>query len=143
MDADSVGLAEDDGARGLIHKQGALYRPAPAGDDARLRRADAPSSRLFFFVLGVTSTPRRNLTRIAATERLHRAAPYTYTEAERPPYLCLPKADCNHGWMASYTVFGEVIADGWEVLGYAMAAQPVQYLDRPMEDIRMYMRLLP
>lgn len=132
LHADSVGLPLVV-VPGAIHKKGALSA-SPAGDDPALGKRS--HSDLFFFVLGEPYT-KEELDRIAERNATL-GAPYTYTEEDRRTYATeggQPRLD------GSYTVFGEVIA-GLEVLD-AMAATRCNTWDRPMEDIRMYMRLLP
>jgi cyclophilin family peptidyl-prolyl cis-trans isomerase len=132
LNADSIGLPLVV-VPGAIHKKGALSA-TPAGDDPALGKRS--HSELFFFVLGVTYT-EEELDRIAA-RNASMGAPFTYTEEDRRTYAIeggQPRLD------GSYTVFGEVIA-GLEILD-AMAASRCNTWDRPMEDIRMYMRLLP
>ncbi len=131
MDADSVGLAEEI-APGLIHKRGALSA-APAGETPEC--AGRTHSSRFFFVLGDLYT-KEELDAVAERNTAS-GRPYTYTEAEILDYASeggLPRLD------GAYTVFGEIV-DGWEVLD-TLAALPCNEWDRPLEDVRMFMRRL-
>ena len=117
---------------GLIHKKGALAA-APAGDTPDLAKLGHRTR--FFFVQGV-QYGAEELAQVA--ERNTRlGSPFPYTEADKETYKStggLPRLD------GSYTVFGEVI-DGLDVLD-ALSRVPCDQWDRPLKDIRMFMRQL-
>jgi cyclophilin family peptidyl-prolyl cis-trans isomerase len=64
--------------------------------------------------------------------------PVTYTEEQKQLYATEGGAPHLDG---GYTVFGEVV-DGLEVLD-ALAAQACDASDRPLKDIRMFIRVRP
>lgn len=132
LDADSIGLPLTV-VPGMIHRK-AVLTASPAGDGPELARRSHRD--LFLIVLGVPYESSE-LDRVAARNTAL-GAPFTYSEQDRRIYASVggqPRLD------GSYTVFGEVV-DGLEVID-AIAASPCNTWDRPMEDIRMYMRLLP
>jgi peptidyl-prolyl cis-trans isomerase B (cyclophilin B) len=119
-------------APGLIHKKGALAA-APLGDTPELTQRSHDSR--FFLVQGTTYTTAELDQVVERNVRL--GTPFAYTEADRADYATqggLPRLD------GAYTVFGQVI-EGIEVID-ALAKSPCNDQDRPLEDIRMYMRLL-
>ncbi len=132
----AMGSADEDKlppeiAPGLIHKRGALAA-ARQGDDVDPGRRSHPSQ--FYIVQGRTY-------QAADLDKLEERSvrygePHTYSEAERHLYSTLGGAPHLDG---AYTVYGQVV-QGMEVVD-AIAAQPVDGHDRPITDIRMYMRV--
>ncbi len=117
---------------GLIHKKGALSA-APAGDtpDAAKRS----HGTRFFFVQGISYDAGELDALAERNARL--GTPFSYSDADRRIYASMggqPRLD------GGYTVFGEVV-EGLEVID-ALADQPCNQWDRPLKDIRMYMRIL-
>lgn len=119
-------------APGLIHKRGALAT-SPAGDTPDL--ADLGHSTRFFFVHGVRYSAEELAT---VSERTALGAdPFAYSETDRQTYAHaggVPRLD------GSYTVFGEVVV-GLDVLD-ALSRLPCDQWDRPLRDVRMFMRRL-
>lgn len=117
---------------GLIHKKGALSA-APAGET---REFTGYSHRSRFFIVQGTTYTAEELVEVA--ERNARlGTPFTYTDEDRLEYATLggqPRLD------GGYTVFGEVL-EGLEVID-ALAKQPCNAFDRPLKDIRMFIRKL-
>ncbi|MBX2972737.1 MAG: peptidylprolyl isomerase [Flavobacteriales bacterium] len=131
QDQDTIGLPLTV-VPGLIHRKGALAA-APAGDTPGLGRRSHRDR--FFFVLGgpyVGDELDRIATRNAAL-----GSPFAYSTEDRRTYAAeggQPRLD------GSYTVFGQIVS-GIDVLD-AIAKEPCNTWDRPMEDIPMYMRIL-
>ena len=116
---------------GLINSRGALAA-ARDGDDVNPERRSASSQ--FYIVQGKTYQPA-DLDRLE--ERSARSGDgHKFTEAEKQIYATEGGAAHLDG---AYTVFGKVV-DGMEVVD-AIAAMPTDANDRPLKDIRMYMRL--
>lgn len=128
---DTVGLPLEIGP-GLIHKKGALSA-APAGDAPNL--AIRSHQTRFFIVQG---TPYSSEELVEVEERNARlGTPFVYSDDDRAEYATTggqPRLD------GGYTVFGEVV-EGLEVID-AMVKQPCNAWDRPLKDIRMFMRIL-
>jgi peptidyl-prolyl cis-trans isomerase B (cyclophilin B) len=117
---------------GLIHKKGALSA-APAGDTPEA--ADRSHGTRFFIVQGGTYTSDE--LDAVAERNAGVGTPFTYSDEGRRVYASTggqPRLD------GGYTVFGEVL-EGLEVID-ALAKQPCNQWDRPLKDIRMYMRIL-
>ena len=118
--------------RGAIHKKGALAaarQPDGTNPDKR------SSGSQFYIVQGRNYQPE-DLTRL----RFRREAQgdtITYTEADQRSYSTVGGAPHLDG---NYTVFGEVV-DGMDVID-AIANLPCDATDRPLKDLRMYMRVL-
>lgn len=128
---DTVGLAHEV-VPGLIHKKGALAA-APAGDSPS--QAERSHGSRFFIVQGVPYNAAELADVAKRNTRL--GTPFGYTDDDRRIYAELggqPRLD------GGYTVFGEVV-EGLEVID-AMAMQPCNQWDRPLTDIRMFMRIL-
>lgn len=131
LEPDTVGLPLEV-VPGLIHRKGALAAAA-AGETPGLGRLSHRDR--FFFVLGVPYLGDE-LDRIAARNAAN-GSPFPYSEEDRRTYATeggLPRLD------GSYTVFGHIVS-GIEVLD-AIAAEPCNTWDRPMEDIPISMRIL-
>ena len=115
---------------GLIHKHGALSA-SPASEDVDSLTHDSR----FFIVLGVVYT-QEELDQVA--ERNERSGgSFDLGPFERETYGTiggLPRLD------GGYTVFGEVV-DGLNVLD-ALSKLPCDGWDRPLSDIRMFMRVM-
>lgn len=131
LDPDTVGLPLTV-VPGLIHRKGALAA-APAGDTPALQGRSHRDR--FYFVLGVPYAPSE-LERINTRSAAH-GTPFTYSENDRSDYATeggQPRLD------GTCTVFGQVVS-GLEVLD-ALAQEPCNTWDRPMEDIPISMRIL-
>jgi len=117
---------------GLVHKKGALGAMRQDEEVNPGRHSDA--SR-FYIVVGRPLEPG-DLER--ATERAARyGRAVAYTEAHRRTYARVGGAPHLDG---GYTIFGEV-AEGMAVID-AIAALPRDARDRPLTDIRLFMRVL-
>jgi len=131
IDTDTAGLPLEV-LPGLIHKKGALAA-APSGDTPELAKRSHGSR--FFIVHGV---PYEATELVEVAERNARlGTPFDYTDEDRRVYAELggqPRLD------GGYTVFGEVV-EGLEVID-AIATLPCNQLDRPLTDIRMFMRIM-
>ncbi len=117
---------------GLIHKKGALAA-APAGDTPETAKRSHGSR--FFIVQGVPYDASELAQVAERNARL--GCPFDYTDEDRRTYAELggqPRLD------GGYTVFGEVV-EGLEVID-ALAKEPCNQWDRPLTDIRMFMRVL-
>lgn len=117
---------------GLIHKKGALAAARQGDEDNPERRSNASQ----FYVVQGESFSVEDLD--AMQQRGGRyGQPMHYTEAEKRIYTTTGGTPHLDG---GYTVFGEVV-EGFEVID-AIAAQPCDGMDRPLTDIRMFMRVL-
>ena len=118
--------------RGAIHKKGALAAARQPDETNPEKRS---SGCQFYIVHGRNYQPD-DLARL----RFRREAQgdtITYTEADQRAYSTgggAPHLDGN------YTVFGEVI-DGLDVID-AIANLPCDAMNRPLNDLRIYMRVL-
>ncbi|HRH69075.1 MAG TPA: peptidylprolyl isomerase [Flavobacteriales bacterium] len=131
LDTDTVGTPLEV-VPGLIHKKGALAA-APAGDTPETARRSHGSR--FYIVQGVPYDATE-LAQVAERNARH-GTPFGYTEEDRHTYAELggqPRLD------GGYTVFGEVV-EGLEVID-ALIKEPCNLWDRPLTDIRMFMRVL-
>lgn len=117
---------------GLVHKKGALAA-APQADQANPERRSSGSQ--FYVVQGKPFTSPE-LDQVAERSARY-GTPVTYTQAQKDAYAKTGGAPHLDG---AYTVFGEVV-EGLEVID-AIAAQPCDGRDRPLKDIRMFMRIL-
>ncbi len=116
---------------GLIHKRGALAAAREPDDVNPERRSSAHQ----FYIVHGRSYQTADLERLE--ERSARFGdPHTYTEPEKDVYTKLGGAPHLDG---SYTVFGQVIG-GMDVIN-AIALMPTDANDRPLKDLRIYMRL--
>ena len=102
-----------------------------AGADVERRS----SGSQFYLVQGKTYQPAE-LDQVMARSARY-GTPVTYTEEQKKTYTSVGGTPHLDG---AYTVFGEVV-EGLEVLD-AIAAQPGDGRDRPLTDIRMFMRVL-
>ena len=117
---------------GLIHRRGALAA-ARQGDQVNPDRRSSGSQ--FYIVQGRTYQPNEL---DMVTERSARMGDtVTYTAADRVTYATLGGAPHLDG---AYTVFGSVV-EGVEVVD-AIAAQACDNRDRPIKDVRMFMRIM-
>ena len=124
---DSIGI-DPEFRPGLIHKHGAIGA-LPATVPGRSHTEG------FYIVLGTRYGPHE-LARFLERRAEHDPAA-GYTKAEEEAYATvggLPHLD------GAYTVFGEVVS-GTEVLD-ALAAVACNEWDRPLSDVRMFMREL-
>lgn len=116
---------------GLIHKKGALCA-APAGDGPLSAGRSHPTR--FYIVQGVPYD-KAELDDISARHN-RMGSPFPYSDDDRATYRDLgglPRLDGGH------TVFGEVLG-GMEVID-AIAQVPCNEWDRPLTDVRMFMRI--
>ena len=118
---------------GLIHKKGAL---AAVRADDHTGPDERTSGSQFYIVLGKPFQP--NELDLLAQRSARMGNPVTYTEEQKQLYATEGGAPHLDG---GYTVFGEVV-DGLEVLD-ALAAQACDASDRPLKDIRMFIRVRP
>lgn len=113
----------------LIHKKGAL---AAARDD----NPEKASSNCQFYIVQGQVFNDTTLNEMECAVRQNNPG-FTYTPSERKAYKTIggtPFLDQN------YTVFGEIIK-GLDVLD-KIAALPKDQNDRPMQDVRMKMKML-
>ncbi len=119
----------------LIHRNGALAA-ARLGDDVNPEKRSSGSQ--FYIVQGRTWQPA-DLARLEA--RLNSTRPDSlavhYTPEQVDTYKSMGGAPHLDG---GYTVFGQVV-DGMEVLDL-IAEQPCDNRDRPLADVRMWMRVI-
>ena len=117
----------------LFHKKGALAA-APLSDQANAEGRSSGSQ--FYIVHGKTFQPKE--LDLLAQRNARLGTPVNYTPDQREAYAKEGGAPHLDG---GYTVFGEVV-EGLEVLD-ALANQPCDARDRPLNDLRMFMRVLP
>ncbi|MBK8500153.1 MAG: peptidylprolyl isomerase [Flavobacteriales bacterium] len=117
---------------GLIHKKGALAAARQADQVNPERRS---SGSQFYIVQGKPYSATE-LDQIAQRSARY-STPIVYTEAQKGAYTKAGGAPHLDG---AYTVFGEVV-EGLPVID-ALAAQACDGRDRPVKDIRMFMRVL-
>lgn len=117
---------------GLIHKKGALAAARQADQVNPERRS---SGSQFYLVQGKTYQ-QAELDQVMARSARY-GTPIAYTEEQKKTYASVGGTPHLDG---AYTVFGEVV-EGIEVLD-AIAAQPCDVRDRPLEDMRMFMRVM-
>jgi peptidyl-prolyl cis-trans isomerase B (cyclophilin B) len=118
---------------GLIHRRGALAaarQPDPVNPER-----DSNGSQ-FYIVHGKTFQPRE--LDLLAQRSARMGTPVTYTPEQQTIYASEGGAPHLDG---AYTVFGQLV-EGFEVLD-AIAALPCDERDRPLSDIRIFMRVLP
>lgn len=117
---------------GFIHRKGALAA-AREGDDTNPEKRSNGSQ---FYIVQGRPYKGADLDRMA--ERNARmGTPVTYSAQDRRDYATDGGAPHLDG---AYTVFGQVVA-GEEVID-ALAAVACDGRDRPLKDVRMYMRIL-
>jgi len=117
---------------GLIHKRGALAAARQGDEDNPERRSNGSQ---FYIVQGEPFSPEE-LQQVEQRSARHGLA-VTYTEVEERTYATAGGAPHLDG---GYTVFGEVV-EGMAVID-ALAGRPCDARDRPLKDIRMFMRVL-
>jgi peptidyl-prolyl cis-trans isomerase B (cyclophilin B) len=118
---------------GLIHRRGALAaarQPDPVNPER-----DSNGSQ-FYIVHGKTFQPRE--LDLLAQRSARMGTPVNYTPEQQAIYASEGGAPHLDG---AYTVFGQLV-EGFEVLD-AIAALPCDERDRPLSDIRIFMRVLP
>ncbi len=118
---------------GMIHRRGALAA-ARQGDPVNPERNSSGSQ--FYIVQGKTFQPRELEMLVQRSARL--GTPVSYTTEQQAAYASEGGAPHLDG---AYTVFGQLV-EGFEVLD-AIAAQPCDPRDRPLTDVRYFMRVLP
>lgn len=121
--------------KGLIHKKGALAA-ARLGDD--VNPAKASSGSQFYIVEGKSWTAADLQRLVDRKKTMDPAGNYGYTPEQVAEYTAVGGAPHLDG---NYTVFGEVV-EGLEVLDL-IAALPCDAMDRPLTDVRIWMRVLP
>ena len=117
---------------GLVHTKGALAA-AREGDDENPERRSSGSR--FYVVQGKTFQP--NELDVVAKRAASLGIPLNYSAEQQERYAAQGGAPHLDG---AYTVFGEVV-EGLEAID-AIAAQPCDGRDRPLKDVRMFMRVL-
>lgn len=117
---------------GLVHKKGALAA-ARQSDQANPERRSSGSQ---FYIVQGKPFSASELDQIAQRSARY-GTPITYSETQKGTYAKAGGAPHLDG---AYTVFGEVV-EGLHVID-AIAAQPCDGRDRPLKDIRMFMRVL-
>lgn len=119
----------------LFHRKGALAA-AREGDDVNPEKASSGSQ--FYIVQGRTWRPSDLM---AMEEKKNAGRPDSlalhYTEAQKEVYW---KTGGSPHLDGNYTVFGQVL-EGMDVLDL-IANQPTDGNDRPLTDVRMWMRVL-
>lgn len=117
---------------GRVHTRGALAAARQA-DEVNPERQSSGSQ--FYLVHGKTFDAA-DLEQVAARNARY-GTPVTYTEEQKQAYATKGGAPHLDG---AYTVFGEVV-EGLDVLD-AIALTPCDGRDRPLSDLRFYMRIL-
>ena len=117
---------------GLVHTKGALAA-ARQGDQVNPEKRSSGSQ--FYLVQGKPFQPNE-LDMVAQRASRH-GTPVTYSEEQKETYATEGGAPHLDG---SYTVFGEVI-EGLDVIDRIAAVQR-DGRDRPVSDVRMFMRVL-
>ncbi|MBP7448532.1 MAG: peptidylprolyl isomerase [Flavobacteriales bacterium] len=118
---------------GLFHKKGALAA-APLSEQAGTEGRTHGSQ--FYIVHGKTFQPQE--LDLLAKRNARLGTPVNYTADQRETYAKEGGAPHLDG---GYTVFGEVV-EGLEVID-ALAALPCDTRDRPLKEVRIFMRVLP
>ncbi|MCB0784209.1 MAG: peptidylprolyl isomerase, partial [Flavobacteriales bacterium] len=117
---------------GLVHTKGALAA-ARQGDQVNPEKRSSGSQ--FYLVQGKPFQP--NELDMVAQRASRYGTPVTYSEEQKETYATEGGAPHLDG---SYTVFGEVI-EGLDVIDRIAAVQR-DGRDRPVSDVRMFMRVL-
>lgn len=117
---------------GLVHTKGALAA-ARQGDQVNPEKRSSGSQ--FYLVQGKPFQPNE-LDMVAQRASRH-GTPVTYSEEQKETYATEGGAPHLDG---SYTVFGEVV-EGLDVIDRIAAVQR-DGRDRPVSDVRMFMRVL-
>lgn len=115
-----------------VHTKGALAAARQADEVNPERRS---SGSQFYLVQGKTYAAA-DLEQVAARNARY-GTPVNYTEEQKQAYATKGGAPHLDG---AYTVFGEVV-EGLDVLD-AVALTPCDGRDRPLSDLRFYMRIL-
>lgn len=118
---------------GLYHTKGTLAA-ARQGDQVNPTKASSGSQ--FYIVQGRTYQPQEM--DMIAKRNATMGTPVTYDDAAKARYASVGGAPHLDG---AYTVFGEVV-EGLDVVDKIAAVQR-DPRDRPAEDIRMWMKVLP
>lgn len=121
--------------RALINKKGALVAARPTDRSDPEKRSHGSQ---FFLVDGQDWSPGDLQALVQKRNTAEPDVDHAYTPDQMREYATnggLPKLDGN------YTVFGEVV-EGMDVLDL-ITAVPCDGRDRPMTDVRMWMRVLP
>lgn len=118
---------------GLYHTKGTLAA-ARQGDQVNPTKASSGSQ--FYIVQGRTYQPQEM--DMIAKRNATMGTPVTYDDAAKARYASVGGAPHLDG---AYTVFGEVV-EGLDVVDKIAAVQR-DGRDRPAEDIRMWMKVLP
>ena len=118
--------------QGLVHKKGAIGA-ARQGEDAR---SISHSNGSQFYVVEGKTYNAADLDQVAQRNARF-GTPTSWTEEQKQQYAIVGGAPHLDG---AYTVFGEVV-EGIEVLD-ALSTQACDARDRPLKDIRMFMRVL-
>ncbi len=118
---------------GLYHTKGALAA-ARQGDQVNPTKASSGSQ--FYIVQGRTYQPQEM--DMIARRNASMGTPVTYDDAAKARYANVGGAPHLDG---AYTVFGEVV-EGLDVMDKIAAVQR-DARDRPAEDIRMWIKVLP
>ncbi len=119
---------------GLFHKKGALAA-APLSEQAGTERV-APMAVSSTLYMARPSQPQE--LDLLAKRNARLGTPVNYTADQRETYAKEGGAPHLDG---GYTVFGEVV-EGLEVID-ALAALPCDTRDRPLKEVRIFMRVLP
>lgn len=119
-------------APGLVHTRGAL---AAAREDDQSNPERRSNGSQFFIVQGKTFNTEE--LELVSARAARFGTPIIYTEQEKKAYAKDGGAPHLDG---AYTVFGEVV-EGMEVVD-AIAKTECDGRDRPLKDIRMFMRVL-
>lgn len=117
---------------GLVHTKGALAA-ARQGDQVNPEKRSSGSQ--FYLVQGKPFQP--NELDMVAQRASRYGTPVTYSEEQKETYATEGGAPHLDG---SYTVFGEVV-EGLDVIDRIAAVQR-DGRDRPVSDVRMFMRVL-
>ncbi|MBV6404122.1 MAG: peptidylprolyl isomerase [Flavobacteriales bacterium] len=118
---------------GMYHTKGVLAA-ARQGDQVNPTKASSGSQ--FYIVQGRTYQPQEM--DMIAKRNASMGTPVTYDEAAKARYASVGGAPHLDG---AYTVFGEVV-EGLDVVDKIAAVQR-DARDRPVEDIRMWVKVLP
>ena len=117
---------------GLVHTKGALAA-ARQGDQVNPEKRSSGSQ--FYLVQGKPFQP--NELDMVAQRAARQGTPVTYSEEQKEAYATGGGAPHLDG---AYTVFGQVV-EGLEVIDRIAAVQR-DGRDRPVSDVRMFMRVL-
>lgn len=116
----------------LVHKRGVLSAARQPDEVNPDRRSNGSQ----FYIVQGKSFSATELDQLVQRSARY-GIPVTYTEVQKDAYAKTGGAPHLDG---AYTVFGEVV-EGMGVVD-AIAAQPCDGRDRPLKDVRMFMRVL-